>query len=97
MAEQSVFRGYKAISEVAARVRPLAEWMQQHRPGATSITLRGADYDLVVRWPKAAAMLGFQVPEQGPPKFGGFTISRDRTPDRYERRASYSGNVQDTP
>lgn len=57
------FRGYRAIEEVLQRARPLCEWFQKNRPECRSIRLAPKDFDLIVRWPKAAGLHGLVVAE----------------------------------
>lgn len=84
-AHLSTFRGYHAIAEVIERMRPLADWLDQHQSVARVITLRRRDLDLLQRWPKAADLHGiFTV--------GGVTwwrdieLRADRSAQRYPCR-----------
>ena len=80
----SYFRGYWSIREVIEeRMNPLAEWLKENRPSCRVMTLRGKDYDLVRRWPKASGLLGITVTKDAT-TFKGFELHRDKAPARYE-------------
>lgn len=82
--EASSFRGYWSVMEVRERLASLAEWYEANRPGVDTITMRGKDFDLLVRWPNAAKVAGFTVEKDQPPRFGRFTLARNREPERYQ-------------
>ncbi len=85
MAETSYFRGYWSIKEVIDYMDPLAEWMTKHKPDSKELTLKGPDFDLLKRWPKAAAM--FRVHQhEGALTYKGFSLKRDKKPSRYDKR-----------
>ena len=79
---QSYFRGYWSIADVVDYMKPLAEWMKKFKPENKQLTLKGPDYDLIRRWPKAAGLHGIQVTETGA-MFDGFELKRDNKPRRY--------------
>jgi hypothetical protein len=81
-AQTSVFRGYKSIQEAMDHIKPLAEWMKANRPTCKRITLKGPEYDLIQRWPKAAKLFGIQVTETSI-IYDGFEFGRDKKPQRY--------------
>jgi hypothetical protein len=86
--EDSYSRGLKSIQEVVAYVEPLALWMEKNKPSCKQLTLKGPDYDLLKRWPKAAAMMHvFQGPE-GDLVYRGFALARDKKPARYPQKAA---------
>lgn len=82
-----VSRGYWSIKEVVDRLKPLAQWYEQHKPNVRQITTDGSDYDLIARWQKAAEQLGFTVTKEGV-MFGIYTLKRDNAPARYPREAA---------
>ena len=83
MAEASYFRGYHSIKEVVDYMAPLADWMRQNKPSNKELTLKGPDFDLIKRWPKAAGM--FEIQEiNGALHYKGFTLKRDKKPGRYQ-------------
>ncbi len=84
MTEPSYFRGYHAIKEVVDYMRPLAEWMEMHKPGVKEITLKRGDYDLLKRWPRAAGMHNVTVTADGV-TYKGFALKHDRKPPRYDK------------
>lgn len=59
MSEEKYFRGFHAIKEVAQRLTPIVDHAKKFSPDMTQVRLFAKDYDLVERWPKAAAMHGF--------------------------------------
>lgn len=61
MSTETTFRGYHAISEVLGRVLPLCRWHLANRPECKTVRLTPMDYDLIVRWPRAAELLGVTV------------------------------------
>lgn len=81
MAEK-YFRGFHAIAEVVERMVKLADHQQKFHPHE-SLRLFRKDYDLLARWPKAAAMHGVMV-EGETLVFKGFTLTYDRTQKRYQ-------------
>jgi hypothetical protein len=84
MSETSIFRGYHAIKEVVEYMAPLAEWMARHKPEIKELTLKGPDFDLLKRWPKAAGM--FDVSQfNGELSYKGFHLKRDKKPFRYSK------------
>lgn len=83
---ESYFRGYWAIGEVAAKVKKLAEHHTKFHPEAPVLRLYRKDYDLIVRWPKAGRMHGFDYVGDCV-KFMGYELSFDRTAPRYEQHA----------
>jgi hypothetical protein len=76
------FRGYHAIKEVVDYMQPLAEWMQKFKPGTHVMTLKGPDFDLLKRWPKAEQILGV-TQDSGVMRFMGFELKRDHKASRY--------------
>lgn len=85
MTDDKVSRGYWSIKEVVDYLKPLAAWFEQNRPSVRNITLRGRDYDLVARWPKAAEQHGFSV-RDGVMQYGSITLTRDKGRARYDRK-----------
>lgn len=81
---ESYFRGYWSILEVKGRVERLTDWLKANRPSCKQVTLKGPDYDLVRRWPKAAGLHGFIVTDDGA-VYDGFSLLRDKKPRRYEK------------
>lgn len=77
------FRGYWAIAEVVARMKKLAEHYAKFHPRKT-ICLYRKDYDLLARWPKAAALHGIRQ-EGKTLVFMGFELGYDKTEKRYAR------------
>jgi hypothetical protein len=75
-AESTTFRGYHAIGAVAKTLKTLAEGLAHRRLPATYITLRAKDYDLITRWPQAAALHEIFVNE-GTLHWHGFTLRRE--------------------
>lgn len=74
--ETSSIRGYHAIRAVVADMQTLAEGLLNRRPPATSMTLRARDYDLLARWPKAAALHGI-YPSHDVLHWHGFALRRE--------------------
>lgn len=63
---EAVFRGYRELCEIAARVSNLAtnyDLMGDHK---YSIHLNPKDYYYVSRWPKAGALAGFSYDKPNP-------------------------------
>lgn len=69
--------GYRAISEVVARMETLARWYRKFKPDLTSFTLRRSDYDLLCRHPDTAALFQI-VMREGAPHWGGFILKHDK-------------------
>jgi len=80
----SLFRGYRSIEEVRKRAEPLADWIKRHKPDQTYLTLQKKDYDLVVRWPKAAHAHEIEVTQSGV-WFRGLQLTYDGGPGRYQK------------
>lgn len=80
------FRGFHAIGEVAERMKKLAEHCQKFH-ACSSLRLYRKDYDLLVRWPKAAELHGI-TQSGGVPYFMGFKLDYDRTEKRYPTKAA---------
>lgn len=76
MSRESSFRGYHGISTVVSNMQTLADGLSHRRPPAGSITLRAKDYDLIVRWPKAAELHGIVI-SQGAPYWRGYGLRRE--------------------
>jgi len=76
------FRGFHAIGEVAKRAQPLAAFMATHHPESQSLRIARSDFDLVARWPKAAALHGFEF-GAGQIKFMGFNVIHNNSTPRY--------------
>jgi hypothetical protein len=85
MTEQSYFRGYNSIKEVADYLEPLADWMEKYKPGTKVLTLRRQDFDLIQRWPKAAGLLKFSQAPDKSISYRGFTLKYDKKPPRYSK------------
>lgn len=76
------FRGFHAIGEVASKARRLAEHCAKFTDCVRVLRLYRRDYDLVARWPKAAALHGFEF--TGPAiSFQGFKVECDTSRPRY--------------
>jgi hypothetical protein len=86
MSEISHFRGYQAIKEIVDYMNPLAEWMAKFKPDTHDLTLKGPDYDVIARWPKAAAIHNIRVSDAGDILFKGFKLKRDKKPFRYSQK-----------
>jgi len=67
------FRGYGAIGQIVADLKPLAEFMKAYTPSVRTIRLHPDDYRMVVRWPKAAELHGFSFAGESV-MYMGFTI-----------------------
>lgn len=87
MSDEHSWRGYKAIGEVAGRMRPLVDFLKANRPDVREITLAGKDYDLVKRWSKGAYQHGFTQTLDGELRFEGvFLIKRGQSEPRYKAK-----------
>ena len=82
MTEGSVFRGYREIETIRARVLRLIEGYRLAGKPAADIRLKPVDYDLVARWPKASAVHGFLVSASGV-TFEGRDVKRITGISRY--------------
>lgn len=78
------FRGIKGIREIKARMIELVEWYRQFKPSVTEIVLERKDYDLIVRWPKAADFEGFVHSDNGV-FYDGFRLTYDTGQGRYHK------------
>jgi hypothetical protein len=83
MAETPTFRGYWAIREVVERLWPLADWTRQFKPNQRHLTIRRKDYDLIMRWPKAAHVNQIEV-MNGEAWYHGLELTYDGGPRRYQ-------------
>jgi hypothetical protein len=81
-----VSQGYRLIEEIMKRVRPLAEWTRQFKPGQLTLTLTRNDYDAIKRWPKAAHAHGVDVVGGRELWFRGLELTYDGGPRRYEKK-----------
>lgn len=83
---ETAFRGYASIGEVMKRMTKLIEWTRQFKPQQQHMTLQRTDYDLIKRWPKAAAAHGISVVDNGRELwYRGLELTYDGGPRRYER------------
>ena len=92
-AQNSTFRGYHAISAVVSNMRVLAEGLAHRRPPAQTMTLRAKDYDLIVRWPKAAELHEIVISE-GAPFWRGYALRREHGRPLPVRRPRQGGKPQ---
>jgi hypothetical protein len=83
MADAPSFRGYWAIREVVERLAPLAEWTKRFKPNQQHLTLQRKDYDLILRWPKAAHVNDVTV-INGEAWYHGLELTYDGGPRRYQ-------------
>ncbi len=77
-------RGYSLIGDLAVRMVRLAEFLTENRHDSVRITIKRADWDLLRRWPRAAADHGFLV-TRDLITWRGFQVSPDNGPGRYEK------------
>lgn len=75
------FRGFHAIGEVAKKAQRIAD-NAPFLPNLRTLRLYRRDYDLVKRWPKAAALHGFEFTADAI-SFRGFAVAHDGTRPRY--------------
>lgn len=64
-----------------------SDWMKANKPSCTELTLKGPDFDLIRRWPKAASIFSIHDID-GVLHFDGFVLKRDKKPARYPKRAA---------
>lgn len=83
----SHFRGYHSIKEIVDYMEPLGEWMKKYKPDSRELTLKGPDFDLIKRWPKAASMFHIRQNEAGELSWDVFRLKRDKKPPRYDKKA----------
>jgi hypothetical protein len=86
-AQTSVFRGYNGIKEIKTMIEPMIEWLLKYKPEPQHLKLHRKDYDLLVRWPKAGAMHGFEVSAEGIVTFKRVILGYDKRPGRYSQSA----------
>jgi hypothetical protein len=84
-ANTSTFRGYRAISDVVERMRPLADWLELNAPTCHVMTLARRDLDLLQRWPEAAAVHQIHTNHDRVTYWRGFELRADKTASRYEK------------
>lgn len=82
----SSLRGYQKISEVLARLTPLATWYATYRPTRHLITLTRRDLDVLHRFPEAAANEGIVI-RDGHTYWRGFELKPEGAPCHTERKA----------
>jgi hypothetical protein len=83
-AQVSSFRGIQGIRDIKARLEPLADYYIAFKPSVTELICSRADYDLVARWPKAAAIEGFDTSDAGI-FFQGLRLTFATGEGRYEK------------
>ncbi len=81
MSSSDSFRGIQGIREIKERIAPLVNFYLGANKVAT-VTCRRVDFDLIQRWPKAAAVEGFDVTHNGV-FYKGLKLGYDRGPSRY--------------
>lgn len=86
MTEVSSFRGIQGIREAKARLAKLAAWYKTYKPDVSELCISRIDYDLIVRWPKAAHIEGFTASDSGI-YYAGFCLTYDAGKGRYEKRS----------
>jgi hypothetical protein len=86
-ARTSPFRGYRGIELIAQMMAPMVEWLLKYKPESRHLTLTRKDYDLIVRWPKAGKMLGFEYTAEGLVTYKGIVLGYDKRPGRYSESA----------
>lgn len=79
----SPFRGYASIREVVERMGPMGVWMEKFKPECKHLTLKRRDFDLLERWPKAAALFEIQKTPDGGLYWKSFRLYPDTGPSRY--------------
>lgn len=92
MATDSNFRGYWSIREVMEKVERLGSWMEQFKDGCTTITLKRKDHDLLLRWPKAAALFDITA-HGGVIMWKGFVLRADSGPSRYDKSTPTNSEI----
>src|SRR4051812_20597545 len=80
-----VSQGYRLIEDIMKRVRPLAEWTRQFKPGQLHLTLSRNDYDVLKRWPVAAHAHEVDVVNDREICSRGLELTYDGGPGRYVR------------
>jgi hypothetical protein len=83
MSQASSFRGIQGIREIRARIKPLVAWTKQFKPEQRTLTVKREDFDLIVRWPKAANAEEFVISQNGI-YYDGFQLNFASGPGRYE-------------
>lgn len=81
-ATSKLFRGYRAIEDVVARMKPLAEWHKLNRPDIKVLTLHRRDLDVIQRWPETGRLFEINT-NNGITYWRGFELRADKTPSRY--------------
>lgn len=84
MTQQSAFRGIQGIREIKTRMATLVSWYQTFKPDLKEIVIERVDYDLVARWPRAAAVEEFDVTDNGI-FFKGMRLTYTTGQGRYEK------------
>jgi hypothetical protein len=87
MSVDSTFRGEKSIREVIERMVELAAWQERFKPGLQTLRLYQKDFDLIIRWPKAAFVHHIVQNENGV-FWRSFTLLPDGGEARYRRHQS---------
>jgi hypothetical protein len=72
------FRGARAVSDVIARITPLANCLCAIRPLGTVLTVRPRDLDVLRRYPDAANALHNVVTSNGTTYWRNFELRADR-------------------
>lgn len=84
-AQTSIFRGLRGIEDTKAMMTPMVDWLLKYKPeGSRHLTLHRKDYDLIVRWPKAAKLAGFAISAEGILTYKDIVIGYDKRPGRYQ-------------
>lgn len=86
-AQTSIFRGLRGIEDIKAMMAPMVDWLLAYKPEPRHLTLHRKDYDLIVRWPKAAKLAGFSISAEGIVTYKDIVLSYDKRPGRYSEHA----------